>query len=135
MGADARMGSPEWSWAEGGWERVVGLLEEALAERGYDVAAQTGRRQALAGRRDRGAVTLVVAVDAGGRVRVTFSRRLAERSLPGHQPGFPVRRIAETIRVITTTGQARSVDEALAIIDEGARDSPPAPGEGQAASG
>lgn len=137
MGADAdvRRVSPPGSWAEGDWERVVGLLEEALVERGYDVTVETGSHRALVARRDRGAMALVVAVDAGGRARVTSSRQLAERSLPGRRTGLSIRRIEETIRVITTTGQARSVDEALAIIQQGERDSPLAPGEGQGLGG
>ena len=106
----------ESPWLEG-WQAVSRTLQQALDGAGFDLDHRETR--SVLGRRDRGRVVDVVAVDAGGRIRVTRTERLGEETLPPDlslPSGVVVRRVAETVRTVTATTTVNSLADLLSVL-------------------
>ena len=92
-------------------------LRQALQDAGFDLDRQEPR--SVVGRRDRGTAVDVVAVDAGGRLRVSRTERLDEETLRPDRPlpsGVVVRRVAETVRTVTATATVHSLADLLSVL-------------------
>jgi hypothetical protein len=102
------------------WTYRPDLLASTLEAAGFDVDRSTaetiGGGGSLTGRRERAERAVLVAVDAGGRVRIAVTTRLGETAGSETLGGVALRAIEETTRTRTLTGRlAEPVDLARVV--------------------
>lgn len=102
------------------WSPDLALVSALLAAAGFDVDSSRLEQHhggSVTARRDRGSESTIVAVDAGGRIRLTITQ---ERE-PGEQRdlvlGSAELQLVVTLqRTLTLTGQLGSIDEFAELI-------------------
>jgi hypothetical protein len=120
------------------WTYRPESLTETFEKAGFDVDRddedRIGGGGSLTARRERAGRTILVAVDAAGRLRITVTERRGETAGAARLGGLDLREIEETIRTRTLTGRlagAADLDGVLTdldrpVPDHGAGSRPPA---------
>ncbi len=104
------------------WHYDRSEITALLSAEGFDIDLPESFQVRSAGasltaRRDRADRSILVAVDPGGRVRVTASTRIAESSRSVPIPDGPVlAAVSETTRQVTLTGRLERPGDVIAII-------------------
>ncbi|HLL51443.1 MAG TPA: hypothetical protein VK356_12310 [Thermomicrobiales bacterium] len=101
------------------WRRAMPTLADRLREFGYDI--EPSRHGELSGgsivaRRDRGDRAEVIAIDAGGRFRVTITWMVGEWPSWDQIAGVPVGVVDAVSRVVTVTGQLESPEQVVELV-------------------
>ena len=104
-----------WSYEP---ERLAAILEDA----GFDVDRSAMRLDraggSLVGRREAPGSGLIVAINAGGRVRVTRTASLGPPEVATERVGgVALRRIAQETRQETSTGTVDSAEQFASLLD------------------
>lgn len=109
-------------------ERLATSLEQA----GFDVDRSAARRDgggSLEARRDRPGATLLIAINAGGQIRVTRTISLGTVEVGIRElGGVALRSIAEETRQETATGKVATVEQFDALLRDLLKDDRVAPG-------
>ena len=97
----------------------LAAVRDNLNRIGYDIEpAQPGDPpySSVVARREQGDRAIVVAIDAGGRIRVTISRTVEEWSQSLTVSGFPVRAVETLSSTLNLTGQVATQDDANQFV-------------------
>jgi hypothetical protein len=104
----------------GGWRWQPDRFRAELERLGYDVDAAEARLAAARGsvtaRRDRGARSDLIALDAGGRFRATVTFATGETSAEEIVAGVPVRVVAEGRRILTVAATLTDAEQVAPVV-------------------
>ena len=102
------------------WRQVMPTLADRLREFGYDIehsGSNDPSGGSIVARRNRGDRVVVIAIDAGGRFRVTITWMVGEWPSRDEIAGVPVRVVDAVSRSVTVTGQLESPEQVAAVVD------------------
>lgn len=106
-----------WRWEP---ERLCEELDQAGWETDLSAARLPDGGGSLSARRDRGARTLLLAIDAGGRIHATLTRTVDEHADTASAAGTTLHLVIETQRTTTVAGtlsRMRAFRELLRFLD------------------